>query len=270
MIVTVITGASDGIGAELARQLATVRRERAGLILAARSEEKLRAIADECTRLGAHVEWVMADVSVRADCDRLIAVAAQRFGRIDTLYNNAGLSAHALLREVPPDKLDWYEYLMRVNYWGTLWCTYAALPHLIASKGRIVGVSSHAGLFGVPGRTAYSGSKFAVAGMLEALRAEVKPLGVSVTVVYPGVVDTAIRLHGFNAQGQQAGVSGLREEGMMPVETCVRLMRKAVDARQRECVMTAKARFGRWMKLLAPGWVERKTMEAVKDDFRPQ
>ena len=123
MIVTVITGASDGIGAELARQLATEHRAGAGLVLAARREEKLRSIADECTRLGAHVEWVVADVSVRADCDRLIAAAAQRFGHIDTLYNNAGLSAHAMLRDVPPDKLDWYEYLMRVNYWGTLWCT---------------------------------------------------------------------------------------------------------------------------------------------------
>lgn len=270
MIVTVITGASDGIGAELARQLAKDHREGAGLVLAARNEEKLRAVAQACIQLGAQVEWVTADVSVRADCDRLIALAAQQFGRIDTLYNNAGLSAHALLREVPHDKLDWYEYLMRVNYWGSLWCTYAALPHLIASKGRIVGVSSLAGLFGVPGRTAYSASKFAVAGMFEALRAELKPLGVSVTVVYPGVVDTAIRLHGFNAQGQQAGVSGLKEDGMMPVDTCVRLMRKAVDARQRECVMTAKARLGRWLKLLAPGWVERQTMEAVKDDFQPK
>lgn len=269
MTVTVITGASDGIGAELARQLARDHRAGASLVLAARNEEKLRAVAGACTQLGAQVEWVIADVSVRADCDRLIAVAAQRFGRIDTLYNNAGLSAHALLRDVPSDRLDWYEYLMRVNFWGSLWCSYAALPYLIASKGRIVGLSSHAGLFGVPGRTAYSGSKFAVSGMFEALRAEMKPLGVSVTVIYPGVVDTAIRLHGYNARGEQAGVSGLKEEKMMSVETCVQLMRKAVDARQREYVMTAKARLGRWLKLLAPGWVEKQTMAAVKDDFRP-
>ena len=154
MTVTVITGASDGIGAELARQLARDHRAGASLVLAARNEEKLRAVADACTQLGAQVEWVIADVSVRADCDRLIAVAAQRFGRIDTLYNNAGLSAHALLRDVPSDRLDWYEYLMRVNFWGSLWCSYAALPYLMASKGCIVGLSSHAGVLGVPGRTA--------------------------------------------------------------------------------------------------------------------
>ena len=123
------------------------------------------------------------DVSVQADCQALIAATAARFGRIDTLVNNAGMSAHALLSEVPD--MSWYEDLMRINLWGSAWCTQAALPHLLASRGRIVAVSSLAGLVGVPGRTAYCASKFAMTGFFEALRVEVEPQGVSVTIAYP-------------------------------------------------------------------------------------
>jgi NAD(P)-dependent dehydrogenase (short-subunit alcohol dehydrogenase family) len=164
---------------------------------------------------------VRTDVSVRADCEALIAQAVQQFGRIDTLINNAGVSAHALLHEVDAAHLDWYEDLMRVNLWGTIWCTHAALPHLKASKGRIVAVSSLAGLVGVPGRTAYCTSKFAMNGFMEALRTELLSDGVSVTIAYPGVVDTDIRRRGFNALGQPAGSSGLSEDKAMPVAVCV-------------------------------------------------
>ena len=113
-----------------------------------------------------------------------------RFGRIDTLINNAGISAQALFEDVTREDLHWYEDLMRVNLWGSLWCTHDALPHLKASRGSIVAVSSLAGLVGVPGRTAYSATKFAMTGFFEALRAELKGAGVSVTTAYPGVVAT--------------------------------------------------------------------------------
>ena len=111
-------------------------------MLAARQVAKLDAVAAACRQLGAQVLCVPTDVSVRADCEALIAQAVQQFGRIDTLINNAGISAQALLHEVDAAHLDWYEDLMRVNLWGTIWCTHAALPHLKASRGRIVAVSS--------------------------------------------------------------------------------------------------------------------------------
>lgn len=266
--VVVITGASDGIGAEMARQLAA--REGAGiaLVLAARNVAQLDLVAAECAAHQAQVLVVPTDVSVRIQCRRLAIMAAERFVRIDVLVNNAGRSAHALFEEV--EDLDWYEELMRVNLWGAIWCTQAALPHLKASRGSIVAVSSLAGLVGVPGRTAYSATKFAMTGFFEALRAELKGAGVSVTTAYPGVVATRIRYRGFNAQGEEAGASGLKEEGAMSVEECARLIIAGMDARKREVVMTAKGKLGRFLKLLAPGLVEKMALAALADEHRPR
>jgi short-subunit dehydrogenase len=150
-----------------------------------------------------------------------------------------------------------------------VWCTHAALPQLKASRGRIVAVSSLAGLVGVPGRTAYSASKFALAGFFEALRTELKPAGVSVTIAYPGVVATQTRQRGFNARGEPAGVSGLKEDGAMSVEECARLIIEAMDRRRREVVMTTRGKIGRFLKLLAPGKIEDMALAALKDERRP-
>jgi short-subunit dehydrogenase len=158
---------------------------------------------------------------------------------------------------------------MRVNLWGAVWCTHAALPYLKQSKGRIVAVGSLAGLMGVPGRTAYSATKFAMTGFFEALRAELKGAGVSVTTAYPGVVSTQIRYRGYNAKGQPAGSSGLKEDDAMSVEECARLIVDGMDRRRREVVMTAKGKLGRFMKLLAPGLVENMALAALKQDVRP-
>jgi NAD(P)-dependent dehydrogenase (short-subunit alcohol dehydrogenase family) len=255
MRVVVVTGGSDGIGAEIARQLA------------ARDRDKLEQVAGQCAALGAQALAVPADVSDREQCRRLVAAAVERFGRVDVLVNNAGRSAHALFEEVPD--LAWYEELMRINLWGSVWCTQAALPYLKAARGRIVAVSSLAGLVGVPGRTAYSASKFAMTGFFEALRAELQGAGVSVTIAYPGVVDTRIRYRGFNALGQEMGSSGLREDGAMTVQECARLIVDGMERRRREVVMTARGKLGRFMKLLAPGLVEKMALAALKDEVRP-
>ena len=146
MQVCVITGASEGIGAEMATQLAQRQGAALALVLAARQTSKLDAVATLCRQHGTQVLCVPTDVGVRADCEALITQAVQQFGRIDTLINNAGVSAHALLQDVQAQHLGWYEDLMRVNLWGTVWCSHAALPHLKASRGRLVGVSSLAGL----------------------------------------------------------------------------------------------------------------------------
>lgn len=262
--VVVLTGASEGIGAELARQLARCGYD---LVLAARSAEPLRAVAAECEALGARTLAVPTDVGVQAQCRQLVAQAVAQFGRIDVLVNNAGKSAHALFEDV--EDLGWYEDLMRVNLWGSVWCTQAALPHLKAARGSVVAVSSLAGLVGVPARTAYSATKFAMTGFFESLRAELKPYGVAVTIAYPGVVATRIRYNGYNARGEAAGVSGLREDTAMPVEECARLILEGMERRQREVVMTAKGRIGRFLKLLAPGVVERMALKALKNDGKP-
>lgn len=268
MQVIVITGASDGIGAEMARQLSRRHKDQLALVLAARGAEKLEQVATECRASGAQVLVQRTDVAVEADCKALIDATVARFGRLDTLVNNAGMSAHALLQDV--QDLGWYEQLMRINLWGSAWCTHAALPQLKASKGRIVAVSSLAGLIGVPGRTAYSATKFAMTGFFEALRVELASQGVSVTIAYPGVVATEIRYRGFNAKGQPAGKSGLNESGAMSVEECARLIIDGMDRRQRDIVMSAKGKLGRWLKLLMPQRVDAMALAALNKDVRPQ
>ncbi|WBY02714.1 SDR family oxidoreductase [Ramlibacter tataouinensis] len=265
----VITGASDGIGAELARQIAAAKQGNAALVLAARNRDKLQEVAAQCEAAGADALAVTTDVTQEAQCRALVAAAVARFGGLNCLVNNAGMSAHALLEDVAAADLGWYQDLMAVNLWGSVWCTHAALPHLKASRGQIVAVSSLAGLVGVPGRTAYSATKFAMTGFFEALRAELKPAGVAVTLAYPGVVDTAIRLRGYDARGRPAGRSGLKEEGAMPVDQCARLILQGMQARRREVVMTTRGKLGRFLKLVAPGVVENIALAALKDDVRP-
>lgn len=265
--VIVVTGGSDGIGAEIARQLAARHGAGVALVLAARNQGPLDLVAGQCRALGADTLTVAFDAGRQDDCRRVVADTIARFGRIDVLVNNAGRSAHALFEEV--DDLAWYEELMRVNLWGSVWCTQAALPHLKASRGAIVAVSSLAGLVGVPGRTAYCATKFAMSGFFEALRAELKDHGVSVTTAYPGVVATRIRYRGFNAKGEEAGASALKEEKAMPVQECARLILGGLARREREVVMTTQGKLGRWLKLIAPGVVEKMALAAVKDDLRP-
>ncbi|CAN5770598.1 SDR family oxidoreductase [soil metagenome] len=265
--VIIITGSSDGIGAEIARQLAASHGKHVALVLAARNPVLLQAVAADCASHGSATLVLPTDVGIEAQCRQLIADTLAKFGRIDGLINNAGKSAQALFEEV--DNLAWYEELMRINFWGSVWCTHAALPHLKAVRGSIVAVSSLAGLIGVPGRTAYSASKFAMAGFFESLRSEIKDAGVSVTLAYPGVVATQIRYRGYNAAGAAAGSSGLKEDDAMSVEECASLIIQGMEQGRREVVMSAKGKLARWLKLIAPGLVEKLAMAALKKEVRP-
>jgi short-subunit dehydrogenase len=256
--VVVITGASDGIGAALARRLAP---ERPRLVLAARSRERLEAVAASCRSLGAQAIAVPTDVTDEAQCRALIDRAVGEHGRLDVLVNNAGVSMHAWFEDTTD--FSTYERLMRVNFLSCVALTRHALPHLKRARGLIVGVSSLAGKTGVPARTAYCASKFALGGFFEALRIELADSGVDVTMVFPGVVATEIRRHGLNGAGVAAGVSGLAEDDAMPVDECARQMVAAMRARRRELVMTPRGRLGLWIKMVAPRWVDRMALAAL-------
>jgi len=260
--VIAITGASEGIGAELARQAAG---KGVWLALAARNLDRLEAVAAECRARGAEAFAQRCDVAVESDCRDFIEAAVRKYDSLDILVNNAGVSGHALLEEV--SDFSWYEQMMRVNYFGSLYCTRHAVPHLKRRRGQIVAISSLAGLVGVPGRTAYSPSKAAQAMFFEALRLELKGV-VDITVVYPGVVQTAIRLHGYGPDGQRAGYSALKEDKAMPVEECARQILAATQARKRQLVMTLRARIGQWLKLLAPGMVDNMILNAIKKETK--
>jgi NAD(P)-dependent dehydrogenase (short-subunit alcohol dehydrogenase family) len=240
----VITGASGGLGAELARQLARRHRQGAALALAARTPDRLLAVGAQCEALGADVLCVPTDVTQQAQCRALVAAAIDRFGGIDCLVNNAGAAAHALFEDAGPDDLQDYQSLMAVNLWGSVWCTHAALPHLKATRGQIVAVSSLAGLAGVPGRTAYCATKFAMAGFFEALRAELRPAGVAVTIAFPGAV-------------------GRKQDGAMPVDVCAGLVLDAMEDRASDVVMTTRGKLGRNLRLLAPGLLEQVAAAAA-------
>jgi short-subunit dehydrogenase len=263
--VIVITGASDGIGAELARQLA---RERPKLVLAARSLEGLERVGRDCRARGAEVLEVVADVSVEDDCRRLVERTVTTFGDIDVLAANAGVSMHARFDEI--EDFSTFERLFRINAMGTVWCVRHAWPSLKRTGGLVVGVSSLAGRTGVPARTTYCTSKFAQTGFLEALRIEAEDHGIAVMTAFPGVVQTEIRRHGWNGKGEPAGVSGLAEDDAMPVEECARLILDGMRQRRREVVMTARARIALWLKLIAPSKVDGMARAALARQHPPR
>ena len=260
--VVIITGASAGIGKELAIQLA---KRGALLSLASRDMNRLSEVADECKLIGAKVLAVKTDVAERDQCKNLIESTIAEFGRIDCLINNAGLSMWARFDEITD--LDLFEKIMEVNYLGSVYCTYFALPYLKQTKGRIVGISSLTGKTGVPTRTGYSASKHAMVGFFDSLRIELADSGVTVTMIYPGFVATEVRERAFGVDGKPLGKSHLDESKVMSVEKCAALIIDAASKRKRELVMTAKAKIGLWMKLIAPQLVDntsRKTIQKGK------
>jgi short-subunit dehydrogenase len=258
--VVIITGASSGIGRELAHQLAD---QGAWLCLAARGVERLDAAVAECRERGGQALAVPTDVSQQAQCHNLIVQTVKEYGRIDTLVNNAGVSMWARFETVRD--LSIFERMMQVNCLGSVYCTHYALPYLKQSRGRIVGISSLAGKAGVPTRSGYAASKHAMAGFFDSLRIELADYGISVTMIYPGFVATEVRQRAFNGQGEALGESPVHEGEVMTVETCARLILEAAAGRQRELVMTTRGRLGQWLKLIAPGLVDRIARKAIDE-----
>lgn len=258
--VVLITGASSGIGAELARQCAAAG---AHVALAARDGARLAQVAADCRTNGGDALVLTGDVSIEADCKRLVDDTVAHYGRLDTLINNAGLGASGRFDDITD--LSIFETLMRVNFLGSVWCTAHALPHLKESRGRIVAVSSLTGLTGVPKRTAYAATKHAMAGFFDSLRIELDGTGVSVTVVYPGFVFSEINQRALQPNGQPFGERAyLRKKGeTMETDECCRQILAATAARQRDLVMTFRGKIGRLLKLLSPSLVDGIARRAI-------
>ena len=246
--VVVVTGASSGIGLALAREFS---RQGANLVIGARSIGKLQEIV---TSLPAESLAVQCDVSIETDCRQLIYAAVHKFGRIDVLINNAGLSMRALLDDVDPDVL---RRLMDVNFWGTVYCTKYALPFIQVSRGSIVGVSSVAGFHGLPARTGYSASKYAMQGFLETVRIENLKKGVHVMIAAPGFTASNVRFSALTADGSSQGESPRDEQGMMTAEEVARRIAKGVVRRKRTLVMDFNGRATVFLKKIAPSLLDR-------------
>lgn len=258
----VITGASAGIGEALALAYASRGKN---VVLAARDENALQRVAERCERAGGKALVVKTDVTDQEQCRALIERAVEAFGGIDVLVNNAGVSMWARFDEITD--LSVFERLMRVNYLGTVYPTHYALPYLKKSRGLIVGVSSLTGKTGVPTRSAYGATKHAMQGFLDALRVELRSSGVDVLVVSPGFVRTDIRAKALGPDGQPRRESPREESDgdTMSLEECTRIIVDAIDRREREVVMTRKAKLGLWLKLIAPGLVDRIAERAVRE-----
>jgi short-subunit dehydrogenase len=245
--VIIITGASSGIGRACAVELA---KRGASLVLAARQYVTLCELTAMLEKeYGIKAVAVQADVSNEADCKHLITQALLTFSKIDVLINNAGLSMRALFNDLD---LSVLKNLMDVNFWGTVYCTKFALPEILKTKGTIVGVSSIAGYRGLPGRTGYSASKFAMNGFMEALRTELLKTGVNVMVACPGFTTSNIRVAALAENGQAHGETSMEEGKMMSPEEVAEAIVNGIIARKRTLIMTGQGKLTVWLNKLLP------------------
>lgn len=258
--VVLISGASEGIGRALALELAS---ERPLLILNARNAARLEETSSECRARGAEVLTVPGDVSRREDCIQLVSRALERFGRLDALVNNAGITMWSRFDAVTD--FGTFERLLAVNYLGAVYLTAAALPHLARARGLIVAVASVAGLTGVPERTGYAASKHALVGFFESLRIELRGSGVDVTIVAPDFVLSEIHRRAAGPDGRPLGVSPMQEPHLMTAQQCAALIAAAMRRRQRLLITTARGRLARWARLIAPALVDSLAARAIRE-----
>lgn len=234
--VAVITGASSGIGRGIAIAFA---QQGTQVALAARSVDKLEQTALACRKHGVEALTIQTDVSQEADCKALIDQTIDHFHRIDFLVNNAGISMRALFAEMD---LSVMQQTMAINFWGTVYCTRNAMQHLLANNGWVIGVSSIAGYRGLPGRTAYSASKFAMNGFLEALRTENLDTGLRVLTLCPGFTASNIRNSALTASGKQQSETPKEEGKMMQPEEVADQMLKAIEKEKKTLVLTRQGK----------------------------
>jgi len=250
--VVIITGASSGIGKALAIAFAS---RGANLVLAARQYVTLCEITASLEKAhGIKALAVQADVSKEEDCKTMVAQAVQTFGRVDILVNNAGISMRALFKDLD---LSVLKNLMDVNFWGTVYCTKYALDEILKTKGSIIGISSIAGYRGLPGRTGYSASKFAMNGFMESLRTELLPTGVHVMVACPGFTASNIRVAALASDGSSHGETSMEEEKMMTAEEVAETILAGISSRKRTLVMTAQGKLTVWLNKLLPSLTDK-------------
>lgn len=247
--VVIITGGSDGIGKALTEMVLTMG---AKVATCGRNGQKLEDLSK--AHPGSPLFTMIADVSKADDCKKFMNIVIEKFGGIDILINNAGISMRALFKDTDVSTL---RNVMDINFWGTVYCTKYALDSIIERKGSIVGVSSIAGYRGLPGRSGYSASKHAVNGWLEALRTELLDTGVNVMWVCPGFTASNIRNAALNKEGRPQGESPMNESKMMTAEECARHILHAIKKRKRTLVLTFNGKQTVFMNKFFPGLADK-------------
>jgi short-subunit dehydrogenase len=228
--VVAITGGSEGIGKAMVESLLA---QGAKVATCGRSYDKLYSL--QLNYSNAPLHTITCDVSNEQDCVKFIESTIKTFGHIDILINNAGISMRALFKDV---ELDVLKKIMDTNYWGAVYCTKHALRTITENKGTIVGISSIAGYRGLPGRSGYSASKFALQGWLEALRIEMLEKNVNVMWICPGFTSSSLRAAALNTSGQSHGESLMAEETLMSPQECATIILDAIEKHKRNVIMT--------------------------------
>jgi len=256
--IVIITGASSGIGKSLATEFA---KRGANLVLGARQFVTLCELAQSLEKeYGIKAVAVQCDVTHEKDCDHLIKQTLVTFGKIDVLINNAGIAMRALFNDADVDVL---KAVMDVNFWGTVYCTKYALPEILKTKGTIVGVSSIAGYKGLPGRTGYSASKFAMNGFLDALRVENLKTGINVITACPGFTASNIRNTALDQNGKQQGESTMHEEKMMTSDAVAKIIADGVENRARTLIMTGQGKLTVFLSKILPGLLDKLVYNTI-------
>jgi len=249
--VVIITGGSSGIGKALAAEFGM---RGSKVMITGRNGYNLEKAVSELTAKGVEVIGFRGDVGLEDDNKRMAEEAIEKFGTIDILVNNAGISMRALFEEAD---LDVVRRVMDTNFWGMVYATKYCMPEIIRNKGSIIGVSSIAGFRGLPGRTGYSASKFALNGFLEALRLELVPKGTHVLTACPGFTSTNIRVKALTKTGATQGSSPREETNMMSAEACAHYIYAATVKRRRTLVLTTQGKLTVFMNKWLPGLVDR-------------
>lgn len=258
--VVIITGASSGIGKALAFECA---RRGATLSLAARDIAKLQEVGEELKKNGTEVLLVRTDVSREEECKNLVDRTLEKFGRIDVLVNNAGISMRAIFEELD---LDVIRKVMDTNFWGTAYCSRYAMSALLRSKGSLVAISSIAGVKGLPARSGYSASKFAIHGMLEVIRCETQKQGLHVLIACPGFTSSNIRFTALSADGSQQGESPRDESKMMTSEEAAVHICNAIEKRRRTLYLTPQGKLTYWLNKFFPALLDKMVFKHMSKE----
>ncbi len=255
--VVIITGASSGIGEACAYAFA---KQGAKVVLAARSIDKLNHVKQQCESLGSQTLLVKCDVSLEHDCINLIKQTVAQFNTIDVLINNAGISMRALFADLD---LAVLKQVMDINFWGTVYCTKYAMPYLLAQKGSVIGISSVAGFKGLPGRTGYSASKFAMEGFMESLRIENLKTGVHVGVMRPGYTASNIRNAALNKDAKSQAESPFDESKLMSAEAVADYILNMIKTKKAEQVLTLQGKLSFLLQKFVPRILDKLVYNTI-------
>ena len=230
-----VTGASSGIGEALAYELA---KQGARLIISSNNEAELERVKTNCIKLTSFCEAVAFDLSDPNVVQTTAIETVNRFGNIYLLINNGGISQRSLAHETP---LEIDRRVMEIDFFSYVILTKAVMPGMIAQKaGYIAATSSISGKFGFPYRSAYAAAKHAIQGYYETLRLELEPLGISVTIAYPGRVNTSISINAITNDGKSHGVMDPGQANGISAEECARQYIKAIEAKKPEKLIGGK------------------------------